>query len=49
MPVYPLLEQLISSGKYNNLLLTLTDDIDEIVDVLQRFSASLKRQDAAED
>lgn len=49
MPVYPLLEQLISLGKYNNLLLTLTDDIDEIVDVLQRFSASLKRQDAAED
>ncbi len=41
MPVYPLLEQLTQSGKYNNLLLTLTDDIDEIAEVLHNFQHNL--------
>ena len=44
MPVYPLLERLTQSGKYNNLLLTLTDDIDEIADVLNKFRKELKKQ-----
>ena len=34
IPVYPLLQQLTETGKYKNLLLTLTDDPDEIIDVL---------------
>ncbi len=38
MSIYPLLEQLTASGKYKNLLLTLTDDIDKIIDVLSQFS-----------
>lgn len=38
MPVYPLLEELARTGKYKNLLLTLTDDIDEIIDVLSQFA-----------
>ena len=38
MPVFPLLEELTRTGKYNNLLLTLTDDVDEIIDVLSKFS-----------
>lgn len=42
MPVYPLLEQLMATGKYKNLLLTLTDDIDEVVERLQEFSRSDK-------
>lgn len=42
MPVYPLLDQLMATGKYKNLLLTLTDDIDEVVDVLVNFSRSEK-------
>ena len=42
MPVYPLLNQLMATGKYKNLLLTLTDDIDEVVDVLVNFSRSEK-------
>lgn len=42
MPVYPLLEKLTHTGKYNNLLLTLTDDIDEVIDVLVRFSQTTK-------
>jgi predicted Rossmann-fold nucleotide-binding protein len=42
MPVYPLLNQLMATGKYKNLLLTLTDDIDEVVDVLVHFSQSEK-------
>ena len=37
MPVYPLLQELIETGKYKNLLLTLTDEADEIVDCLERF------------
>ncbi len=38
IPVYPLLEHLMKTGKYKNLLLTLTDDIDEAVATLQQFS-----------
>ena len=38
IPIYPLLEQLMETGKYKNLLLTLTDDIDEVVEVLESFS-----------
>ena len=38
IPVYPLLENLMETGKYKNLLLTLTDDIDEAVATLQQFS-----------
>ena len=40
VPVYPLLQQLIGTGKYKNLLLTLTDDITEVIDVLDRFYRS---------
>ena len=39
MPVYPLLEELMQTGHYKNLLLTLTDDPDEIVAELTRFAA----------
>ena len=38
MPVYPLIEHLMETGKYKNLLLTLTDDIDEVVTTLKAFS-----------
>ncbi|MBQ9576379.1 MAG: hypothetical protein IJV11_05825 [Muribaculaceae bacterium] len=38
IPVYPLLEHLMKTGKYKNLLLTLTDDIDEAVATLHQFS-----------
>ena len=38
IPVYPLLEHLMETGKYKNLLLTLTDDIDEVVATLRAFS-----------
>ena len=44
MPVFPLLEQLMETGKYQNLLLTLTDDLDEVVDVLVKFSKEKKPQ-----
>ena len=44
IPVYPLLKHLMSTGKYKNLLLTLTDDTDEIEKVLKAFqSASASR------
>ena len=38
IPVYPLVEHLMETGKYKNLLLTLTDDIDEVVATLKAFS-----------
>jgi predicted Rossmann-fold nucleotide-binding protein len=38
IPVYPLMEHLMKTGKYKNLLLTLTDDIDEAVATLKTFS-----------
>ncbi len=37
MPVYPLLQHLIRTDKYKNLLLTLTDDIGEVEQVLKAF------------
>ena len=37
MPVYPLLESLAATGKYLNLILSLSDDTDEIVQELVRF------------
>ena len=40
MPVYPMLEQLMQTSMYKNLLLTLTDDLDEIVAVLRQFRES---------
>ena len=38
IPVYPLIEHLMETGKYRNLLITLTDNIDEAVATLQAFS-----------
>ena len=38
IPVYPLVEHLMETGKYKNLLLTLTDDIDEVVATLKTFT-----------
>ena len=37
MPVYPMLESLMATGRYKNLLLTLTDDMQEVIDVLTEF------------
>ena len=42
IPVYSLLEHLMETGKYKNLLLTLTDDIDEVVATLKAFSQQAK-------
>jgi len=42
IPVYPLMEHLMQTGKYKNLPLTLTDDINEIISVLQAFSQQVK-------
>lgn len=38
MPIYPLMQQLMATGKYKNLLLTITDDQEEIVDCLSAFN-----------
>lgn len=37
MPVYPLFHQLMESGRYQNLRLTLTDSPEEVIDVLLKF------------
>ncbi len=38
MPIFPLLRQFSESGQYKNLLLTLTDDPEEVAGELVRFS-----------
>lgn len=40
MPVWSLMQHLIDKGKYKNLLLTLSDSIEEITDVLLKFGNS---------
>lgn len=35
MPVYPLLESLRTEGRYKNLILTLTDSVDEAIEALE--------------
>ena len=37
MPVYRLMEHLIEKGKYNNLLLSITDSINDIVTTINDF------------
>ncbi len=41
MPVYSLIEHLLEKGKYQNLQLTLTDDMDEVEAVLKEFQKSM--------
>jgi len=35
LPVYPLLDEMMRTGRYKNLLLTLTDDPDEVVAAIE--------------
>ena len=37
MPVYLLMEHLVQKGKYKNLMMTLTDSTDEIVNTILKF------------
>jgi hypothetical protein len=37
MPVYRLMEHLVKTGKYKNLLMSLTDSTDEIVKTILEF------------
>ena len=41
MPVYRLMTHLIDKGKYNNLLLSITDGIEDIVDTINEFRNKL--------
>lgn len=43
MPVWPLFTQLVESGRYKNLRITLTDSTDEVVETLLRFRAEEQR------
>lgn len=38
MPVYRLMQHLVDKGKYNNLLLSLTDSEEEIIEIIEEFS-----------
>ena len=37
VPVYPLIQDLIAKGRYKNLILTLSDDDQDIIDALMTF------------
>ena len=41
VPVYPLMQFLMETGKYENLLLTLSDDLEEIEQVLKNFQKTI--------
>ena len=36
MPVYPLLEDLLAKGRYKNLMLSLTDSVDEAIEAIEK-------------
>ena len=38
IPVYPMLKQLTARGKYRNLLLTISDEVDEVVETIKSFA-----------
>jgi len=38
VPVYPLLQQLTASGKYQNLILSLSDDPTDIITAIEKFT-----------
>ena len=40
IPVWPLLQDLVARGKYKNLRLTLTDDQEEVVEVITEFRST---------
>ena len=40
MPVYRLMQYLIEKGKYNNLLLSISDSVEEIVKEIENFRES---------
>ena len=40
MPVYKLMEHLVNKGKYNNLLLSITDSIEHIINTIANFKNS---------
>ena len=37
MPVYKLMQYLVEKGKYNNLPLSISDSLDEIVNDIENF------------
>ncbi len=45
VPVYPLIKHLLDKGKYKNLELTLSDDMDEIEAVLKDFQKRVLKED----
>ena len=43
MPVYPFLQQLITMGKYKNLLLSITDSDEQVIQTLIDFRQKTKK------
>lgn len=44
MPAYSMLTQLSKTGKYKNLLLSITDDPDEVVKIIQDFETKCEKE-----
>ena len=40
MPVYKLMEHLVNKGKYKNLLLSITDSIEQVINTITEFKTS---------
>lgn len=37
-PIYPLIEELSTSGKLNHIILSITDDNEDVIAELERFA-----------
>jgi predicted Rossmann-fold nucleotide-binding protein len=44
VPVYRLVEHLVKTGKYSDLLISITDDIEEIVQTIKAFRPKTKSE-----
>lgn len=44
MPVYPFMQQMMASGRYKNLLLSITDSLDEVVHTLRTFRTTSRKE-----
>ena len=40
IPVYPFLQQMVGTGKYKNMILSLSDEVDDVVAEILRFTQS---------
>lgn len=46
VPIYPFIEKMLERGRYQNLLLSLTDEPDEVTETILQFRETFKKNDS---